>query len=117
MTDDPRTTGETGPDAHDDTTEDRIRHLNDEILVLRRRLQEAPSRVRTLEERLLEVKGQLAQAVSSNERLSATLREAREHIAALHPIAHVHTHLGDLQAIGLGAHHRLLPGGQRPIGL
>jgi len=83
MTDDPRTTGETGPDAHDDTTEDRIRHLNDEILVLRRRLQEAPSRVRTLEERLLEVKGQLAQAVSSNERLSATLREAREHIAAL----------------------------------
>jgi len=39
--------------------------------------------VRTLEERLLETKGQLAQAVSQNERLSATLREAREHIAAL----------------------------------
>src|SRR6185295_174699 len=31
----------------------------------------------------LETKGQLAQAVSQNERLSATLREAREHIAAL----------------------------------
>ena len=75
------TDGAHAPD--DDVTEDRIRHLNDEILVLRRRLQEAPSRVRTLEERLLEVKGQLAQAVSSNERLSATLREAREHIAAL----------------------------------
>src|SRR5262249_5202321 len=38
---------------------------------------------RTLEEQLLETKGQLAQAVSQNERLSATLREAREHIAAL----------------------------------
>jgi proteasome-associated ATPase len=32
---------------------------------------------------LLETKGQLAQAVSQNEKLSATLREAREHIAAL----------------------------------
>src|SRR2546430_2261214 len=57
--------------------------LEEEIVVLRRRLQDAPKRVRTLEERLLETKGQLAQAVSQNERLSATLREAREHIAAL----------------------------------
>ncbi|MSW06142.1 MAG: proteasome ATPase, partial [Actinobacteria bacterium] len=32
---------------------------------------------------MLETKGQLTQAVSHNERLSATLREAREHIAAL----------------------------------
>jgi proteasome-associated ATPase len=39
--------------------------------------------VRTLEERLLETKGQLAQAVSQNEKLTYTLREAREHIAAL----------------------------------
>jgi proteasome-associated ATPase len=57
--------------------------LEEEVVVLRRRLQDAPKRVRTLEERLLEAKGQLAQAVSQNERLSATLREAREHIAAL----------------------------------
>ena len=48
-----------------------------------RRLQDAPKRVRTLEERLLETKGQLAQAVSQNEKLSYTLREARDHIAAL----------------------------------
>ena len=46
-------------------------------------LQDAPKRVRTLEERLLETKGQLAQAVSQNEKLTYTLREAREHIAAL----------------------------------
>ena len=51
--------------------------------MLRRRVQDAPKRVRTLEEKILETKGQLAQAVSQNERLSATLREAREHIGAL----------------------------------
>ena len=54
-----------------------------EIVALRRRLQDAPRRVRTLEERLLDTKGQLAQAVSQNEKLSYTLREAREQIAAL----------------------------------
>ena len=59
------------------------RTLDEEIVLLRRRLQDAPKRVRTLEERVLETKGQLAKAVSQNERLSATLREAREHIAAL----------------------------------
>jgi len=57
--------------------------LEEEVTSLRRRLQDAPKRVRTLEERLLETKGQLAQAVSQNEKLSYTLREAREHIAAL----------------------------------
>jgi proteasome-associated ATPase len=57
--------------------------LEEEVVTLRRRLQDAPKRVRTLEERLLETKGQLAQAVSQNEKLTYTLREAREHIAAL----------------------------------
>ena len=57
--------------------------LEEEVTSLRRRLQEAPKRVRTLEERLLETKGQLAQAVSQNEKLTYTLREAREHIATL----------------------------------
>ena len=52
--------------------------LEDEVVGLRRRLQDAPKRVRTLEERLLETKGQLAQAVSQNEKLTYTLREARE---------------------------------------
>ena len=40
--------------------------LEEEVLSLRRKLQDAPKRVRTLEERLLESKGQLAQAVSQN---------------------------------------------------
>ncbi len=57
--------------------------LEEEVAALRRRIQDAPKRVRTLEERLLETKGQLQQAVSQNEKLTYTLREARDHIAAL----------------------------------
>src|SRR5579859_7939699 len=57
--------------------------LEEEVITLRRRLQDAPKRVRTLEEKLLETKGQLQQAISQNEKLTYTLREAREHIAAL----------------------------------
>jgi proteasome-associated ATPase len=63
--------------------QDQLKTLEEEVVSLRRKLQDAPKRVRTLEERLLETKGQLAQAVSQNEKLSYTLREAREHIAAL----------------------------------
>jgi proteasome-associated ATPase len=62
---------------------EQVKTLEEEIVQLRRKLQDAPKRVRTLEERLLETKGQLAQAVSQNEKLSYTLREAREHIAEL----------------------------------
>ncbi|MDQ1402837.1 MAG: proteasome-associated ATPase, partial [Actinomycetota bacterium] len=62
---------------------EQVQTLEDEVVSLRRRLQDAPKRVRTLEEKLLETKGQLAQAVSQNEKLTYTLREAREHIAAL----------------------------------
>ncbi|MFI5043837.1 MAG: proteasome ATPase [Acidimicrobiales bacterium] len=61
----------------------QVSELEDEVAMLVRRLQDAPKRVRTLEERLLETKGQLAQAVSQNEKLTFTLREARDHISAL----------------------------------
>ncbi|TML63576.1 MAG: proteasome ATPase [Actinobacteria bacterium] len=61
----------------------QVKVLEEDVVGLRRKLQDAPKRVRTLEERLLESKGQLAQAVSQNEKLTYTLREAREHIAAL----------------------------------
>ena len=63
--------------------ESQVAVLEEEIAALRRRLADAPKRVRTLEERLLETKGQLQQALSQNERLTYTLREAREHIASL----------------------------------
>ena len=71
------------PDDDVLATREQLAEMEEEIVVLRRRLQEAPKRVRTLEERLLETKGQLAQAVSQNEKLTYTLREAREHIANL----------------------------------
>jgi proteasome-associated ATPase len=71
----------------DDETVEVLRaqaaELEQEIAELRRRLADAPKRMRALEERLLETKGQLAHAVSQNEKLSYTLREAREHIATL----------------------------------
>ncbi|GAC1312703.1 MAG: proteasome ATPase [Acidimicrobiales bacterium] len=63
--------------------QDQVKLLEEEVVTIRRRLQDAPKRVRTLEEKLLETKGELARAVSQNEKLTYTLREAREHIAAL----------------------------------
>jgi len=60
-----------------------VEALRAEIAELRARLGELPQRATALEERLLETKGQLAHAVAQNEKLSYTLREAREHIATL----------------------------------
>jgi len=74
----------TGSDGEGELgTREQLEALEQEVVALRKRLQDAPKRVRTLEERLLETKGQLSQAVSQNEKLTYTLREAREHIAAL----------------------------------
>jgi len=78
----PRSSGGSVIDENAEATPDVV-ILQDELQVLRRRLQDAPKRVRTLEERLLEVKGQLARAMSQNDRLASTLREARDRIAAL----------------------------------
>jgi proteasome-associated ATPase len=75
--------------GHDDLGADRaaleaeLAVLSEENAHLRSRLADTPNRVRSLEERLLETKGQLAQATAQNEKLSYTLREAREHIASL----------------------------------
>jgi proteasome-associated ATPase len=85
---DPERQREERPDGQaDDESLDVLRSqaivLEQEIADLRRRVADAPKRMRALEERLLETKGQLAHAVSQNEKLSYTLREAREHIATL----------------------------------
>jgi len=66
-----------------ETLKARALSAEEEVTVLRRRLQESPRRVQTLEEKLLETKGQLAQAVSQNEKLTFTLQTAKEHVAAL----------------------------------
>jgi len=51
--------------------------------VLRRKLAESPRQVRVLEERLHEAQANLAAVTGQNERLVATLKEAREQIVAL----------------------------------
>ena len=61
----------------------RAQEAEEEVTLLRRRLQESPLRVQTLEEKLLETKGQLAQAISQNEKLTFTLQTAKEHITNL----------------------------------
>src|ERR1035441_7610815 len=61
----------------------RAQAAEEEVTLLRRRLQESPRRVQTLEEKLLETKGQLAQAISQNEKLTFTLQTAKEHITNL----------------------------------
>jgi proteasome-associated ATPase len=60
-----------------------ITMLEDEVAVLRRRLQDAPRRVRLLEERLLDSRNLLAQASSQNEKLTTALAETREQLALL----------------------------------
>lgn len=51
--------------------------------MLRRRLSESPRQVRVLEERLAELQSDLASASAHNEKLVATLREARDQIVTL----------------------------------
>ncbi|MGH8906464.1 MAG: proteasome ATPase [Egibacteraceae bacterium] len=61
----------------------QVRFLEEEVILLRRRLEDSPSRVRALEERLMETKAQLTAAMSQNAKLADTLREARDQIIAL----------------------------------
>jgi proteasome-associated ATPase len=76
-------TGDEATGADIAALEAQVSVMAEEVAHLRSRLADTPNRVRTLEERLLETKGQLAQATAQNEKLSYTLREAREHIASL----------------------------------
>jgi len=71
-----------GDEARDDTA-DQVAALTEEVAHLRARIADAPRRVHSLEEKLLEAKGQLVTAIAQNEKLSYTLRESRENMAAL----------------------------------
>jgi proteasome-associated ATPase len=71
---------------HDDEVKSltaQISFLDEEIAVLRRRLADSPRQVRLLEDRLRETEGNLNGVTAQNERLAATLREARDQIVAL----------------------------------
>jgi proteasome-associated ATPase len=61
----------------------QISFLDEEIAVLRRRLADSPRQVRLLEDRLRETEGSLTGVTAQNERMAATLREARDQIVAL----------------------------------
>lgn len=60
-----------------------IDKLKAEIDRLKERVAEPPQRIRALEARIIELKGELAGSISRNERLSGTLREAKEQIESL----------------------------------
>jgi proteasome-associated ATPase len=71
---------------HDDEVKGltaQISFLDEEIAVLRRRLADSPRQVRLLEDRLREAEGNLTGVTAQNERMAATLREARDQIVAL----------------------------------
>jgi proteasome-associated ATPase len=61
----------------------QISFLDEEIAVLRRRLADSPRQVRLLEDRLRETEASLLSVTGQNEKLAATLREARDQIVAL----------------------------------
>ncbi len=61
----------------------QVSFLQEEVGVLRRRLADSPRSLRGLEERLAEAQGRLTQVSTQNERLTGTLREARDQIVAL----------------------------------
>ncbi|MFG2823218.1 proteasome ATPase [Kitasatospora sp. NPDC048365] len=61
----------------------QVSYLEQEIAVLRRKLAESPRSSRVLEERIVELQTNLAGVTAQNERLAATLREARDQIVAL----------------------------------
>ncbi|MDA8371527.1 MAG: proteasome ATPase [Nocardiopsaceae bacterium] len=61
----------------------QVSYLEKELSVVRRKLADSPRHVRLLEDRLREAQASLAAANGQNERLVATLKEAREQIVTL----------------------------------
>ncbi|HSL25051.1 MAG TPA: proteasome ATPase [Acidimicrobiia bacterium] len=57
--------------------------LEDEVVGLRRRLQEAPRRVQDLETRLAESHEKLSRSLAQNDKLATVLEEAREQLSVL----------------------------------
>ncbi|CUU58303.1 proteasome ATPase [Frankia sp. CcI49] len=68
-------------EVHELTTQ--VTFLEEEVAMLRRRLSESPRQVRVLEERLAQIQAELQTATGQNDRLVATLREARDQIISL----------------------------------
>jgi proteasome-associated ATPase len=63
--------------------EAQVAYLEEELRAMRRRLSDSPRGSRMIEDRLAQMQGRVASLTSQNERLAATLREARDQIVAL----------------------------------
>src|SRR3954467_4693080 len=61
----------------------QISYLEEEVALLRRRVADSPRQVRVLEERIAEAEGRAAFLSERNDKLAATLREAREQLVTL----------------------------------
>ncbi|MGY1633268.1 proteasome ATPase [Geodermatophilus sp. SYSU D01186] len=61
----------------------QISYLEEEIGLLRRKVAESPRQVRALEERIAEAEGRAAFLSERNDKLTATLRDAREQLVTL----------------------------------
>src|ERR1700683_4497461 len=73
---------------HDDEVKvkvltDQVSFLEEEVAALRSKLADSPRTSRLIEERLAQTEAALASVTGQNERLAATLREARDQILAL----------------------------------
>ena len=80
---DGQTNGSRAGGANAAELQEQVGVLEEEISALRRKLSESPRSVRALEERLADAQATLAGVTGQNERLVATLKEAREQIIAL----------------------------------
>src|SRR4051794_3774489 len=61
----------------------QITYLEEEIGLLRRKVADSPRQVRALEERIAEAEGRAAFLSERNDKLAATLRDAREQLVTL----------------------------------
>ena len=68
---------------HTDDLANQVSFLEQEVAVLRRKLAESPRQARAMEDRLVELQANLSAVTAQNERLVATLKEARDQIIAL----------------------------------
>src|SRR3712207_5202255 len=61
----------------------QISYLEEEIGLLRRKVSDSPRQVRALEERIAEAEGRAAFLSERNDKLTGTLRDAREQLVTL----------------------------------
>ncbi len=61
----------------------QVAHLEEELRAMRHRMSDSPRSSRLLEDRVVQLQGRVASLTSQNERLAATLREARDQIVSL----------------------------------